>query len=213
MITILLADDHQIVRQGLRKLLEEQNGFLVVGETGDGLEAVTLVETLRPQILVVDIVMPGLNGLDVIRSVRQRSGNTRIIVLSMHSNEAYVVEALRNGASGYLLKESSSTELIRAIQAVVTGNRYLTAALGEHALDLYYDKVGHAISDPYELLTERERQVLHLAAEGCSNAEIGDRLSIGVRTVETHRANLMQKLRLKNQNELLRYATQRGLLG
>lgn len=213
MITIFLADDHQILRQGLRKLLEEQSGFQVVGETGDGLEAVKLVETLHPQILVVDIVMPGLNGLDVIRSVRQRSGNTRIIVLSMHSNEAYVAEALRNGASGYLLKEQSSTELIRAIQEVATGNTYLTTALAERALDVYIAKTGHTISDPYELLTERERQVLHLAAEGCSNAEIAERLSIGVRTVETHRANLMQKLRLKNPNDLLRYATQRGILG
>ncbi len=212
MTTIILADDHQILRQGLRKLLEEEPGFHIIGETGDGIEATQLVERLKPDILVVDMIMPGLNGLDVIRSVRQRSEYTRIIVLSMHANEAYVVEALRQGASGYLLKESSSTELIRAVREVVAGRRYLTAALAERTLDTYAEQVGRTISDPYDLLTERERQVLHLAAEGQSNAEIAERLSIGVRTVETHRANLMNKLALKNQNELLRYALQRGLL-
>ncbi len=212
MTTIILADDHQILRQGLRKLLEEEPGFHVIGETGDGIEATQLVERLKPDILVVDMIMPGLNGLDVIRSVRQRSEHTRIIVLSMHANEAYVIEALRQGASGYLLKESSSTELIRAVREVVTGRRYLTAALAERTLDTYAEQVGRTIFDPYDLLTERERQVLHLAAEGQSNVEIAERLSIGVRTVETHRANLMNKLALKNQTELLRYALQRGLL-
>lgn len=212
MTTIILADDHQILRQGLRKLLEEEPGFHIVGETGDGIEATELVETLKPDILVVDMIMPGLNGLDVIRSVRQRSEHTRIIVLSMHANEAYVVEALRNGASGYLLKESSSTELIRAVHQVVAGHRYLTTSLAERALDTYIEKVGQSSSDFYELLTARERQVLHLAAEGLNNGEVAERLSIGVRTVETHRANMMHKLGLKNQNELIRYALQRGLL-
>lgn len=212
MTTIVLADDHQILRQGLRKLLEDEDELHVVGETGDGIEATELVEKLKPDILVVDMVMPGLNGLDVIRTVKQRSEKTRIIVLSMHANEAYVVEALRQGASGYLLKESSSTELIRAIQEVVAGHRYLTNSLTERALDAYVEKLGHAATDPYEMLTERERQVLHLAAEGRSNTEIAERLSIGVRTVETHRSNLLHKLGLKNQNELMRYAIERGLL-
>ena len=212
MTTIVLADDHQILRQGLRKLLEEETGYHIVGETGDGLEAVELVERLKPDILVVDIVMPGLNGLDVIRSVRQRSEQTHIIVLSMHANEGYVVQALRYGASGYLLKESSSTELIQAVEEVVAGRRYLSTSLAERALDAYVEKVGQSVSDPYEMLTERERQVLQLAAEGHSNAEIATRLSIGVRTVETHRSNLLHKLALKNQNDLTRYAMQRGLL-
>lgn len=212
MTTIVLADDHQILRQGLRKLLEEEEGLHVVGETGDGIEATELVEKLKPDILVVDMVMPGLNGLDVIRSVRQRSEQTRIIILSMHANEAYVVEALRQGASGYLLKESSSTELIRAVYEVVAGHRYLSPSLAERALNAYVEKVGQSITDPYDMLTERERQVLHLAAAGNSNAEIAERLSIGVRTVETHRSNLLHKLGLKNQNELIRYAIERGLL-
>ncbi|MBW4438465.1 MAG: response regulator transcription factor [Pleurocapsa minor GSE-CHR-MK-17-07R] len=212
MTTILLADDHQILRQGLRKLLEEEPGFIVVGETGDGLEAAALTQKLRPDILVVDMIMPGLNGLDVIRQVRQYNQHTRIIVLSMHANEAYVVEALRHGASGYLLKESSSTELIQAIREVMVGHRYLTSSLSERALNAYIQNVGTAITDPFDLLTERERQVMHLVAEGHSNADIAVRLSIGVRTVETHRANLFAKLGLKNQNELIRYAIQRGII-
>lgn len=212
MTNILLADDHQILRQGLRKLLEEEPGFIVVGETGDGLEAAAMAEKLRPDILVVDMIMPGLNGLDVIRQVRQHNHQIRIIVLSMHANEAYVVEALRQGASGYLLKESSSTELIRAIREVMAGHRYLTSSLSERALDAYIQNIGQAITDPFELLTERERQVMHLVAEGHSNADIAERLSIGVRTVETHRANLFAKLGLKNQNELIRYAMQRGII-
>ena len=212
MTTIILADDHQILRQGLRKLLEDEADFQVVGETGDGIEAIALVEKLKPDILVVDMIMPGLNGLDVIRSVRQHSERTRIIVLSMHANEAYVVEALRYGASGYLLKESSSSELIGAVHSVVAGQRYLSPSLAERALDTYIDKVGQSVSDPYDMLTERERQVLHLAAERHSNAEIAERLSIGVRTVETHRANMMRKLALKNQSELILYMVQRGFL-
>jgi two-component system, NarL family, response regulator NreC len=212
MTTIVLADDHQILREGLRKLLEEQLSFHVVGETGDGLAAIELVEKLKPDVLVVDIMLPSLNGLEVVRTVCQRSEHTRVIVLSMHANEAYVLEALRNGASGYVLKESSGTELIHAVQAVVEGTRYLSPSLAERALDAYIKRVGQAISDPYDMLTERERQVLHLAAEGQSNAAIGERLSIGVRTVETHRSNLLRKLSLKNQHDLVLYAMQRGIL-
>lgn len=212
MISIVLADDHQILRQGLCKLLEEDPEFRVVGEAGDGLEAVELVERLKPDLLVVDLVMPGLNGLDVIRSVRQRSERTRIIVLSMHANEAHVVEALRSGASGYLLKESSSSELIGAVHAIMEGRRFLSPSLAERALDAYIERVGKPVEDPYDMLTARERQVLQLAAEGHSNAEIAERLSIGVRTVETHRSNVLHKLSLKNQSELIRYAVQRGLL-
>lgn len=212
MISIVLADDHQILRQGLCKLLEEDPEFRVVGEAGDGLEAVELVERLKPDLLVVDLVMPGLNGLDVIRSVRQRSERTRIIVLSMHANEAHVVEALRSGASGYLLKESSSSELIGAVHAIMEGRRFLSPSLAERALDAYIERVGKPVEDPYDMLTARERQVLQLAAEGHSNAEIAKRLSIGVRTVETHRSNVLHKLSLKNQSELIRYAVQRGLL-
>jgi DNA-binding NarL/FixJ family response regulator len=212
MTTIIVADDHLILRQGLRKLLEEETGFHVIGETGDGLAAVELVERLKPDMLVVDMVMPGLNGLDVIRAVRQRSEKTRIIVLSMHANEAYVVEALRLGASAYLLKESSSTELIHAAHEVIAGRRYLSPVLAERALDAYVQRVVQSSADPYDMLTERERQVLQLAAEGLSNAAIADRLTISVRTVETHRANLMRKLDLHGQTDLVRFAVQRGLL-
>jgi two-component system response regulator NreC len=212
MTTILLADDHKILRQGLRKLLEEEPGFQVVADTGDGLEAVRLAEIHEPDVLVLDIMMPGLNGLDAIRSIRQRSSRTRIIILSMHGNESYVVEALRLGASGYVLKESSSSELIQAVHAVMDGHRYLTSSLAERAIDTYIEKAGQTFTDSYDLLTEREREVLHLAAEGHSNGEIAERLVIGVRTVETHRANVLHKLGLKNQSDIVRYALQRGLL-
>jgi two-component system response regulator NreC len=210
MIKIVLADDHVILRQGLLKLLEEQPGFHVVGETGDGLQAVDMVEKLKPDILVVDMVIPGLNGLEVIRSVRRTNSHLKIIVLSMHANEAYVVESLRYGASAYLLKESSSQELIRAIHDVLAGKRYLSKDLP--LLEAYVKLVGTPVVDSYDLLTERERQVLQLVAEGHTNIEIAQRLSIGARTVETHRANMQHKLGLKNQNEVVRYVMQRGLL-
>lgn len=212
MITIILADDHVILRQGLRTLLEQEADFQVVAETGDGLEALGLVDRHRPDVLIVDMVMPGLSGLDVIRSVTERRQQTRMIVLSMHGNEAYVVEALHLGASGYLLKESSASELIQAVREVVAGRRYLTSSLAERALDAYVTSVAQSSAHPYELLTERERQVLQLAAEGLANAQIAERLSIGVRTVETHRANLMSKLSLKSHSELIRFVMQRGLL-
>jgi DNA-binding NarL/FixJ family response regulator len=210
MIKIVLADDHVILRQGLLKLLEEQPGFHVVGETGDGLQAVEMVDKLKPDILIVDMVIPGLNGLEVIRSVRRTNSHLKIIVLSMHANEAYVVESLRYGASAYLLKESSSQELIRAINDVLAGKRYLSKDLP--LLEAYVKLVGTPVVDSYDLLTERERQVLQLVAEGHTNIEIAQRLSIGARTVETHRANMQHKLGLKNQNEVVRYVMQRGLL-
>jgi DNA-binding NarL/FixJ family response regulator len=210
MIKIVLADDHVILRQGLLKLLEEQPGFHVVGETGDGLQAVEMVDKLKPDILIVDMVIPGLNGLEVIRSVRRTNSHLKIIVLSMHANEAYVVESLRYGASAYLLKESSSQELIRAIHDVLAGKRYLSKDLP--LLEAYVKLVGTPVVDSYDLLTERERQVLQLVAEGHTNIEIAQRLSIGARTVETHRANMQHKLGLKNQNEVVRYVMQRGLL-
>jgi len=210
MIRIVLADDHLILRQGLHKLLEEQPGFYVIGETGDGLEAVELVEKLKPDILVVDMVMPGMNGLDVIHNVHRMNEGIKIIVLSMHANEAYVVESLRLGASAYLLKESSSSELIQAIRDVTEGQTYLSKDLPK--IDQYLQSIGNPVSDSYELLTRREREVLQLVAEGYTNAEIAERLVIGVRTVETHRANMQHKLGLKSQNEVVRYMMQRGLL-
>ncbi len=210
--TILLADDHHVVRQGLRALLEAKEGFSVVGEAGSGLEAMRLLESLRPHVLIIDLMMPGLNGLEVARQVSQRFSQTAVIILSMHANEAYVLEALRCGAEGYVLKGSSAEELERAVREVAAGRRYLSSSLSERAIDVYMQKAEVAPVDKYETLTTREREVLHLAAEGYTSTEIGERLSISPRTVQTHRANMMQKLNLNSQTDLIRYALQRGIL-
>ena len=212
MTTIVLADDHHIVRCGLRALLEVEPDFKVVGEAGDGLEAAELVERLQPDALVLDLMMPGLNGLEVTRQVGRRSPRTRVVILSMYGNEAYVVEALKAGAKAYVLKESTSEELVRAIREAVVDRHYLSSPLSEHAIKAYIEKAEAAGLDPYLRLTTRERQVLHLAAQGLTSAEIAARLFISPRTVETHRANLMKKLSLRSQTELISYALQRVLL-
>ena len=212
MTTIVLADDHHVVRQGLRSLLEAEPDFSVVGETGDGLEAAQLVERLQPDVLVLDLMMPGLNGLEVTRQVSQRSPQTHVVILSMHANEAYVLETLRAGAAAYVLKESTSAELVRAVREAVAGRRYLSPPLSERAIEAYMQKAESTALDPYETLTAREREVLHLVAEGHTNAEIAARLFISRRTVETHRANLMRKLGLRTQTDLISYALRRGIL-
>jgi two-component system response regulator NreC len=212
MTTIVLADDHHVVRQGLRSLLDAEPDFSVVGETGDGVEAAQLAERLRPDVLVLDLMMPGLNGLEVTRQVSQRSPQTRVVILSMHANEAHVLEALRAGAVAYVLKESTSAELVRAVREAVAGRRYLSPPLSERAIEAYMQKAESVALDPYETLTAREREVLYLVAEGHTNAEIADRLFISRRTVETHRANLMRKLDLRTQTDLISYALRRGIL-
>jgi DNA-binding NarL/FixJ family response regulator len=212
MTTIVLADDHHVVRQGLRVLLEGQPDFQLVGEAGDGLEAIQLTERLKPDVLLIDLMMPSLNGLEATRQVSQRSPHTRVVILSMHASEAYVLEALRNGAAGYVLKDSSAADLVHAVREVVAGRRYLSSPLSERAIEAYMQKASTVTSDPYEMLTNREREVLHLAAEGYTNAEIADQLSISPRTAETHRANLMHKLGLRTHTDLIRYALRRGIL-
>jgi len=211
-VTILLADDHQVVRQGLRALLEAEPDFQIIGEAGDGLETLRLVERFKPQVLILDLMMPGVNGLEVTRQIHQRFPETAIVVLSMHSNEAYVLEALRNGAAGYVLKETGITDLVRAVREALAGRRYLSPPLSARAIDSYVQKAQAATLDPYETLTTREREVLQLAAQGLTNAEIANRLSISPRTAETHRTNLMRKLELNTQIDLIRFALKRGIL-
>jgi DNA-binding NarL/FixJ family response regulator len=208
----MLADDHQIVRQGLRALLQTEPDLQLVGEAADGLETVRLVDKLQPAVLVLDLMMPGLNGIEVTRQVARRSPQTRVVILSMHSSEPYVVEALRAGASAYVLKESGAGELVKAIREVAAGRRYFSPPISEHALGAFVQQVEGAPLDPYHKLTAREREVLQLTAEGQSGNEIARRLFISARTVESHRANLMRKLAVRNQKELVRYALQRGLL-
>lgn len=212
MITIVLADDHPVVRQGLRVLLEAEPDFAIVGEVADGLEVAPLVERLKPNVLVLDLMLPGLNGLEVTRQVHQRTPQTRVIILSMYGNEAYVLEALRKGAAGYVLKAASGAELVRGVREVIAGRRYLSPPLSDSAIEAYVERGKTAPLDAYETLTTREREVLHLAAEGRSNTEVAARLGISARTAETHRANLMRKLGLHSQTELVRYAIQRGII-
>lgn len=210
--TIVLADDHQVVRQGLRLLLDAEPDFTVVGEAADGLQAVDLSERLTPNVLVVDLVMPGLGGLDVTRRCRQRSPKTRVVVLSMYASDAYVIEALRSGASAYVLKGSSAAELVLAIREAAEGRRYLSSPLSEKAIETYVREASDTHLDLYQSLTLREREVLHLAAEGLSSAAIAERLGISPRTAETHRTHVMGKLGLHSRTDLIRYALKRGLL-
>lgn len=211
-ISIVLADDHQIVREGLRALLEAQEDFSVVGEASDGRDAVARVERLKPRVLILDLVMPGLGGLEVTRQVNQRVPQTRVIVLSMHESETYVLEALRNGASSYVLKGTSAATLVQAVRTVAAGGRYLCGLLSERAIEAYLQKATDVPADAYETLTTREREVLQLAAEGRGNTEIAGRLSISPRTVEIHRTNLMRKLSLSTSTDLIRYALRRGII-
>jgi len=210
-VTIILVDDHPIVRQGLRHLLESEPEFQIMGEAGDGIEALLLAERLKPSILLVDMMMPGLNGLEVLRQIKHISPDTRTIVLSMQSADAYVIEALKNGAAGYVLKETGPSELINAIHMVTQGNQYLSPKLSER-LQVSGRTITDTPSDTYETLTTREREVLQMTAEGLTSQEIGDKLKISPRTVEVHRSNFMNKLGIHNNTELIRFAIKRGIL-
>jgi len=210
--TIFLADDHQVVRQGLKALLEAEPGFTVVGEAADGLEALAGVERLKPEVVVMDLVMPGLGGLDVTREALKRSPGSRVVVLSMHASEAYLVEALRNGASAYVVKDAGADELTWAIREAAAGRRYLGAPFSRVGLAVYLKKAAEAAKDPYESLTPREREVLHLTAEGLTSAGIAARLHMSPRTAETHRASILKKLGKNTRAELIRYALRRGVI-
>jgi DNA-binding NarL/FixJ family response regulator len=212
-IRIVLADDHRVVRQGLKVLLETEPDFTVAGEAGDGMEAIAAVEREQPDVLVLDLGMPGLNGLDVLHEVIRRMPRTRVVVLSMHAAAAYVLDALRKGAHGYVVKGASAEHLVEAVRRVASGRRYLCPSLSDPAVEAYLERGGaEEALDPYDTLTTRERQVLRMAAEGLSNAQMGEWLFISPRTVETHRANLMRKLGLRNETALIRYALKRGII-
>jgi two-component system, NarL family, response regulator NreC len=212
MISIVLADDHPVVRRGLRGLLEVQPDFHVAAEAGDGLEAVDLVERLKPDVLVLDLMLPSLSGIEVLRIARQRAPDTRVVVLSFQSTSAFVAEALRNGATGYVLKGCTEENLLRAIREAVAGRRFLSPPVTNVALDAYVQQSKSGTFEPHETLTPREREVLQMAAEGKTNAEIAKRLHISTRTVENHRTNLMHKLGLHNPSELVRHALRHGLI-
>jgi two-component system, NarL family, response regulator NreC len=211
-ISIVLADDHPVVRRGMRTLLESQADFSIMGEAGDGLETVRLVERLRPDVLVLDLMMPGLSGLEVLRIARQRSPQTRTVVLSMYSSNAFIAEALKNGSTGYVLKGCTEENLIRSVREAAEGRRFLSPQVSEIAIDAYIAQAQPGAFDPHETLTAREREVLQLAAEGKTCSEIAGRLHISQRTAENHRASLMRKLGLQNQTQLVRYALRRLLI-
>jgi DNA-binding NarL/FixJ family response regulator len=209
-ISVLLADDHAIVREGLRAVLQTVPDLHLAGEAADGQEALRLLDRLKPDVLVLDMMLPGLNGREVARQAAKRAPRTKVVILSMHADPAYVVAALQAGAAAYVVKEAGVEELVKAIREAVAGGRYLSPPLSESALGDYARRAGGTPADPYESLTPREREVLQLTAEGHSGAAVAERLFISPRTVETHRANLMRKLGLRNQKEMVRYALQRG---
>ncbi len=213
-IRIVLVDDHELVRQGVHALLQREPDLEVVGEAADGLAALELVERVRPDVLVADLMLPGLGGLELTRQAARRSPGTRVVVLSMHAAEPLVLEALDRGASAYVLKDAGIAELVRGIREAAGGRRYLSPPLSDKAVSAYaWRKEGSvAPSDPYEALTPRERQVLHLGAEGLTNAAVAKRLGISVRTAETHRARVLHKLALRNQTDLVRWAIDRGII-
>jgi DNA-binding NarL/FixJ family response regulator len=212
LITVLIADDHPIVRQGVASLLNSQPDISVVGEAIDGLSASQLVEQLQPTVLLLDMMMPGISGLDLIPVVGRRSSGTRVLPLSMQSDETIILEALKAGAAGYFLKSCPSEDLVNAVRTVAAGGRYLSAPLNERLIFMHFDRASQAVEDPYDNLTLREREVLHLAAEGFSNPQIAERLFISGRTAEHHRASVMHKLGIKTSTELVRFAIRRRIL-
>ncbi|HYP60780.1 MAG TPA: response regulator transcription factor [Thermomicrobiales bacterium] len=214
MISAVLVDDHPILRKGLRALLEDEDNCRVIGEASDGLTAIELIARLQPDVAIIDVQLPDLNGLEVARRVCDQAPQTKVIMLSMYPDEPYVLEALRHGAVGYVLKGAATTDLIQAVHVAVQGRRFLSTPLTERALDAYAKRAEEARQplDRYDLLTSREREVLQLAAQGLGNSEVGDRLAISPRTAETHRANMLRKLGLQTQTDLVRFAVSRGLI-
>jgi len=212
-IKVLLAEDHTIVRKGLRSLLESEKGILVVGEAADGREAIDQVGRLRPDVVIMDIGMPGLNGLESTRQIKERYANIQVLILTVHTSEEYVFQILRAGASGYVVKQAAPKELISAIRAVNRGDAFLSPSISRKIVDEFV-KNGAATTqwDSYEKLTPREREVLQLIAEGHTTRVIAELLHISVKTAETHRAHLMHKLDMRSTAELTRYAISKGVI-
>ena len=212
-IRVLLADDHGVVRKGLRFLLERQPGMEVVGEAADGREAVRLAESLNPDIVIMDIAMPLLNGIEATAQMVKRTPNLGIIILSMHSDEDYLLSALNAGAKAYLLKESAEVDVVRAIQAVHKRAPFFSPAIAKTMLEDYMRFLQQRnLQDSYDLLTEREKEILQLLAEGKSNKEVAALLEVSINTVDTHRTHLMQKLNLHNTAEIVLYAVRKKII-
>jgi two-component system response regulator NreC len=210
---LLLADDHGIVRRGMRALLEMEPSVEVVAETGDGLEALRLCAAEKPDVAILDIAMPSMNGIEVTGRALKQDPSLKVIILSMHADESYVVRALMAGARGYLLKEATEEDLLPAVRAVAAGKSFFSPAVSRLLLEDYVRQLKQrGLEDSFHLLTDREREVLQLIAEGRSNKEVAAVLGVGLSTVETHRANLMQKLGLRNTAEIVLYAVRKRVI-
>jgi two-component system response regulator NreC len=213
-IRILLADDHTVMRAGLRLLLEHQPDMTVVGEAADGRRAVELAEAETPDVAVIDIAMPNLNGIEATRQISAKQPEIAVVILSMHSDESYVMRALKAGAKGYLLKDSAEADLIRAVRAVREGKSFFSPMVSKMLLEDYVHQLRQrGEEDSYELLTPREREILQLLAEGKSNKDMANLLNLSLYTVETHRAHILQKLGLHTVPDLILYAVRKGIIG
>jgi two-component system, NarL family, response regulator NreC len=212
-LRILLADDHTVVRQGLRRILEGHPGWEVVGEAGDGHEAVRLALELKPDLVIIDLAMPRLNGIDAIQQIVRRLPPLRVLVLSMHVEEVYVTRALKAGAHGYILKDSADVDLLRAVTAVSQNKSFFSPAVSRIMLDDYVRWLSErGITDRYDTLSEREREVFQLIAEGRVNKEIAELLGVSPSTVETHRARIMEKLDVHSAAEIVLFAVRKGIV-
>jgi DNA-binding NarL/FixJ family response regulator len=210
-VRILLADDHKIIREGLRSLIEKQPDMEVVAETQDGLTAVRLTQKLSPDVVIMDIGMPEMNGIEATREIVSSAKSIRIIALSMHSDKRFVLEMLKAGASGYLLKDSAFEELVSAIHTVMSGQRYLSPKVTDVVVEEYLHNLTKSESTVFTVLTAREREVLQLLAEGKATKQIAATLNVSVKTIETHRQQIMEKLNLRSIAELTKYAIREGL--
>ncbi len=212
-VRVLIADDHGIVRKGIRLFLEQQPELEVVGEAADGREAVRLAGEMNPDIIIMDISMPILNGMEATAQIVKHNPEIAVIVLSMHSDESYLIRTLMAGAKGYLLKDTAETDLMRAIETVSQGKPFFSPSIAQTLLDEYVRQLQQkGLQDSYDLLTDREKEVLQLLAEGKSNKEVANLLNISIYTVETHRTNLMQKLNLHNTAEIVLYAVRKKII-
>jgi DNA-binding NarL/FixJ family response regulator len=209
--TILIVDDHKLVRQGLHTMLESCEGFEVIGEASDGAEALSMAEELQPDIVILDVMMPNMNGIEAAKVFQDRKIKSKIVFLSMHANASYAVRAMHNGAMGYVLKDADFSEVLQALKNVMDGKRYISSAIEQEVFEMLLSANSEKV-DSLEILSTREREVMQLIAEGNTNNVIAQKLSLSTRTVETHRAHIMSKLRLSSHADLIKVAIQYGLI-